>query len=135
MPIYVYETVAPPHDRFEVRQSMKEEALTRHPQTGEPVRRVISSGFGYLQKGGTASPARRAGEEEGAGPAAGVIRLVTRNITGNVWKVCISKDHVGSHSVFSQRHGWGDDAGEPASSRREKSVHQCAQILAGMCFR
>jgi len=54
MPIYVYETVAAPHERFEVRQSMKEEALTRHPQTGEPVRRVISGGFGYLQKGGSA---------------------------------------------------------------------------------
>ena len=44
MPIYVYETL--PEDgsqgeRFEINQSMREEALTHHPQTGVPVRRVL----------------------------------------------------------------------------------------------
>lgn len=62
MPTYVYETVprqsgeAP--RRFEVVQSMKDAPLTRHPDTGEPIRRVISGGFGYMEKAGPkASPA------------------------------------------------------------------------------
>ncbi|MGC9451463.1 MAG: FmdB family zinc ribbon protein [Oceanipulchritudo sp.] len=44
MPIYVYETIQPDGtggDRFEVRQSMKDPAMERHPETGEPVRRVF----------------------------------------------------------------------------------------------
>jgi len=46
MPIYVYEVVCAgdkPGDRFEVMQKMDEPALTEHPETGEPVRRVITS--------------------------------------------------------------------------------------------
>jgi hypothetical protein len=44
MPIYVYETI--PSDgsqgeRFEIQQSMQDDALTKHPETGEPVRRVL----------------------------------------------------------------------------------------------
>ena len=50
MPTYIYETAAEPHERFEARQSMKDAALTRHPETGAPVRRVISGGYGILQK-------------------------------------------------------------------------------------
>ena len=43
MPTYVYETI--PNDgsaplRFEFVQSMKDDPLTRHPDTGAPVRRV-----------------------------------------------------------------------------------------------
>ena len=44
MPIYVYEVLKPDGstgERFEVTQSMKEAALEIHPQTGEPVRRVL----------------------------------------------------------------------------------------------
>lgn len=44
MPVYVYEVVredGQPGERFEVVQSMKEAELTQHPETGEPVRRVI----------------------------------------------------------------------------------------------
>ena len=54
MATYVYETIpgragdAP--RRFEVVQSMKEAPLTRHPDTGEPVRRVISGGYGVMSK-------------------------------------------------------------------------------------
>jgi hypothetical protein len=56
---YVYETI-PRRDgeasiRFEVVQSMKDAPLTRHPDTGEPVRRVISGGFGYMEKAGPKS--------------------------------------------------------------------------------
>jgi predicted nucleic acid-binding Zn ribbon protein len=46
MPTYVYEVIREegddrPAERFEVVQSMKDDALTRHPETGAPVRRVI----------------------------------------------------------------------------------------------
>ena len=44
MPVYVYETLndagASTGERFEVVQPMSEAALTEHPQTGQPVRRV-----------------------------------------------------------------------------------------------
>ena len=46
MPLYVYEIVSPdgsPGDEFEVLQSMSEPALTVHPDTGEPVRRVFGT--------------------------------------------------------------------------------------------
>jgi hypothetical protein len=44
MPIYVYEIVQPDGSegpRFEIAQGMKEPPLTKHPETGEPVRRAI----------------------------------------------------------------------------------------------
>ena len=49
MPLYVYRIVRPagrrPADEgeetFEVRQSMQDPPLTKHPETGEPVERVI----------------------------------------------------------------------------------------------
>ncbi|MEX0332653.1 MAG: FmdB family transcriptional regulator [Puniceicoccaceae bacterium] len=44
MPIYVYECINPdgtPGERFEVHQSMQDEALSTHPDTGAPVRRVF----------------------------------------------------------------------------------------------
>lgn len=54
MATYVYETV--PRDgaeprRFEVVQSMKDAPLQKHPETGEPVRRVISGGYGLMGVG------------------------------------------------------------------------------------
>lgn len=59
MATYVYETI-PQRDgeqprRFEMVQSMKDAPLTRDPQTGAPVRRVISGGFGLLRVGGEKS--------------------------------------------------------------------------------
>ena len=56
MATYVYETIprepgAAPR-RFELVQSMKDAPLSRHPETGEPVRRVISGGFGVMEKAG-----------------------------------------------------------------------------------
>jgi predicted nucleic acid-binding Zn ribbon protein len=52
MTTYIYETLpakagAAPR-RFEVSQSMKDAPLTRHPETGEPVRRVIAGGYGLI---------------------------------------------------------------------------------------
>ena len=55
MATYVYETIprqpgeAP--QRFDVVQSMKDAPLARHPDTGEPVRRIISGGFGLMGVG------------------------------------------------------------------------------------
>ena len=53
MPVYQYETIPTvpdgPVHRFEVKQSMNDRALTQHPETGEPVRRVISGGFLMLK--------------------------------------------------------------------------------------
>tara|TARA_R110002096_G_scaffold316010_15_gene510426 strand:+ start:9250 stop:9450 length:201 start_codon:yes stop_codon:yes gene_type:complete len=58
MPTYVYETIpdccneAP--IQFEVRQSMTDPPLKRHPDTGVPVRRVISGGYGFISPSGAA---------------------------------------------------------------------------------
>lgn len=56
MATYIYETIpqrtGDTPRRFEVVQSMKDTPLSRHPDTGEPVRRVISGGFGYMEKAG-----------------------------------------------------------------------------------
>lgn len=44
MPLYVYETITDNEsasEQFEVFQSMAEPPLTKHPQTGQPVRRVF----------------------------------------------------------------------------------------------
>jgi predicted nucleic acid-binding Zn ribbon protein len=51
MPTYVYETISPTPERFEIRQSFDEAALTAHPETGEPVRRVMSGGLAVLPNG------------------------------------------------------------------------------------
>jgi len=48
MPIYEYEILSPdgtPKGVFETSQKMSEPALTRHPVTGEPVRRILSRTF------------------------------------------------------------------------------------------
>lgn len=54
MATYLYETIPkrPGEEprRFEVVQSMRDSPLTRHPDTGEPVRRLISGGFGIMSK-------------------------------------------------------------------------------------
>src|SRR6056297_2089172 len=48
MPTYVYEVIredGQPGEQFEIVQGIKEPALTVHPQTGEPVQRVIQAVF------------------------------------------------------------------------------------------
>lgn len=51
MAIYVYEVInedGSEGDRFEMEQSMQEAPLTRHPETGVPVRRVyLPPNLGY----------------------------------------------------------------------------------------
>lgn len=59
MTTYVYETIPTAENEepelFEIRQSMKDEPLTRHPETGKPVRRVILGGYGTLTKSGSSA--------------------------------------------------------------------------------
>jgi predicted nucleic acid-binding Zn ribbon protein len=48
MPIYEYEILnddGTPKGLFETTQKMSEPALTRHPVTGEPLRRILSRTF------------------------------------------------------------------------------------------
>ena len=42
MPTYVYRNLTT-QEIFEVKQSMKDAALTQHPETGEPVKRLVSA--------------------------------------------------------------------------------------------
>lgn len=45
MPVYVYEVVLPDGsggEQFEVFQKMADDPLTKHPETGEPVRRIVT---------------------------------------------------------------------------------------------
>lgn len=58
MTTYVYETVPDKKGarvkHYEFRQSMKDAALSRHPETGEAIRRVVSGGYGILKSGSSA---------------------------------------------------------------------------------
>lgn len=48
MPTYVYQVVSDndePGEMFEIVQGIKEPPLTKHPETGEPVERVIQPVF------------------------------------------------------------------------------------------
>ncbi len=60
MTTYVYETIPEKKGaavkRYEFRQSMKDAALTHHPETGEAVRRVVSGGFGIIKSGSSSAP-------------------------------------------------------------------------------
>lgn len=55
MPTYQYETIpTQPGQKplqFELQQSMQDAPLQQHPQTGEPLRRIISGGFGHISSG------------------------------------------------------------------------------------
>lgn len=52
MTTYVYETIpSKPGAKpkyLEIKQSTSDAALTKHPETGEPIRRVVLGGFGTL---------------------------------------------------------------------------------------
>lgn len=55
MPTYIYQTI--PSDpaqeprQFEVVQKMSDAALEQHPETGEPLKRVITGGIGIKFRG------------------------------------------------------------------------------------
>lgn len=56
MPTYVYETIpqfeGEQPKRFEIRQSMKDAALTQHPDSGQPIRRIPIGGTGLMGASG-----------------------------------------------------------------------------------
>jgi predicted nucleic acid-binding Zn ribbon protein len=60
---YLYETI-PAHEgdtvkRYEIPQGMNDMPLTKHPETGEPIRRVILGGWGLTtSKTGSNQPAK-----------------------------------------------------------------------------
>lgn len=75
MATYVYETIptlpnAEPA-RFEVEQSMRDAPLTRHPATGEPVRRVITGGYGLMGVGERKTTPRAEAASSGGGCSPG----------------------------------------------------------------
>src|SRR5262245_18943640 len=65
MPTYLYETIpasaARQPRRFEMRQAFNESALAVDPETGDPVRRVISGGMGVMTKAEASLPEPGAG--------------------------------------------------------------------------
>ncbi len=80
MPTYVYETIPQqPGDavtQFEFKQSMRDEPLTKHPETGKPVRRLISGGYGLIgantgRSSEGAAPAKEHGHSHGGGGCCG----------------------------------------------------------------
>jgi predicted nucleic acid-binding Zn ribbon protein len=69
MTTYVYEPI---HQKagekpryFEIKQSMNDAPLTKHPESGESIRRVVLGGFGTL----SSKPARNSGSA--CGPSCG----------------------------------------------------------------
>ena len=68
MTTYVYETIPQKTGEksrcFEIKQSMKDAPLTTHPETGEPIHRVVLGGFGTLSSKGGSAP----GSSCGGGP-------------------------------------------------------------------
>ncbi len=54
MATYTYETIPTRKGarsmRYEIQQRMSEATLTKHPDTGQSIRRVITGGFGYSEK-------------------------------------------------------------------------------------
>lgn len=71
MPTYLYETIPascceePKH--YEIQQSMNDEPLTRHPETGETIKRIILGGYGVTKSGGTSEESTDGGC--GCGPS------------------------------------------------------------------
>lgn len=66
MPTYEYETITQKAGqrsvRFELYQPITATALTRHPETGEPVQRVISGGLGIITESRQSAPPSPCGQ-------------------------------------------------------------------------
>jgi putative FmdB family regulatory protein len=71
MPTYVYKNLTT-GDTFEIRQPITEPALTEHPETGEPVKRVVQpvgiafKGSGFYVNDSRGSGSAKAGSSESA---------------------------------------------------------------------
>jgi putative FmdB family regulatory protein len=42
VPTYLYKSLAT-GETFEIKQSMRDDALTAHPETGEPIKRIVAT--------------------------------------------------------------------------------------------
>lgn len=51
---------------FEIKQNMNDKPLTTHPETGEPIRRVVLGGFGTLSSKGSADSGSGCGCKPGS---------------------------------------------------------------------
>ncbi len=62
MPTYIYETVPARKGarvkRYEIRQSIKDAALREHPETKEPIRRVLADSVSVLTPSSSSGGAR-----------------------------------------------------------------------------
>ena len=62
MTTYVYETIPQmPGEKpryFEIKQAMSDKPLTKHPESGEAIRRVVLGGYGVLSSGEKKSAAK-----------------------------------------------------------------------------
>ncbi|MDO8543418.1 MAG: zinc ribbon domain-containing protein [Opitutaceae bacterium] len=71
MTTYVYETIPQkPGEKpryFEIKQSMSDKPLTRHPDSGETIRRVMLGGFGVL----SSSPKKSSANADTGGSCCG----------------------------------------------------------------
>ena len=71
MTTYVYETIpakAGEKSRYvELKQSMSDTALTKHPETGEPIRRVVMGGIGIVSSKNTRNASKGSGSACGTG--------------------------------------------------------------------
>ncbi|NCW28223.1 MAG: zinc ribbon domain-containing protein [Verrucomicrobia bacterium] len=71
MATYIYETIPTKPgeypEQFELQQSMNDQPLTRHPKTGQPVRRLISGGLGIIGTGRDSGPSSPSGHGCGSG--------------------------------------------------------------------
>jgi predicted nucleic acid-binding Zn ribbon protein len=68
---YLYETIPTQKGdkvkQFEIKQSADDAPLTKHPETGEPIRRVILGGWGLVTGKTTSSTPSKGGC--GCGPS------------------------------------------------------------------
>jgi predicted nucleic acid-binding Zn ribbon protein len=71
MATYIYETIpSKPSEepiQFEIQHSMKDSALTHHPQTGQPIRRLITGGLGIMGFSSETSPSASSSASHGCG--------------------------------------------------------------------
>ncbi|WP_261664889.1 FmdB family zinc ribbon protein [Deinococcus sp. Marseille-Q6407] len=67
MPTYVYKNLET-GELYEFKQSMKDEAYTRHPETGAPVKRLITPpGIAFHGSGFYVNDSRSSGEGGSSG--------------------------------------------------------------------
>ena len=70
MTTYVYEPIhqnaGQKPQYYEIKQNMNDKPLTKHPETGEPIRRVVLGGFGTLSSKGSADSGSACGCKPGS---------------------------------------------------------------------